>query len=103
MAHGTLNRQATQHRPSREAKLSRRERELESEVKHLTRQLAKARKALSRAEGGSPEAFEEEDEPFDQPPSTKPPCPNCEGELDVHDLGFKVFLICSDCKFRKAA
>ena len=104
MSQGTLNRQTT-HRPEREPKQTPKERQLESEVKHLQRQLAKARKALLRAEDRASSAIEDEDEQTPQPQSEPAQiCPGCKsGDLKELDLGFKVYLCCDNCKYRSAA
>jgi hypothetical protein len=76
MAQGTFNR-SVQHKPSRDIKQTPKERNLESEVKKLTRQLAQTRKRLVKAEEVSVSLPVEEQEAMAVPPKPNDECPKC--------------------------
>jgi formamidopyrimidine-DNA glycosylase len=95
-----MSQRVTQHRPKREKK-NERDTNLKKEVEKLKRQVTKLRKELNKRDEIEEEVIDETPE-TEAPPKPTEKCPECGTDAKDVELIGKIFVICPECKWRKA-
>lgn len=102
MAHkGSVHQ--TPHKFKEKVKPTKTERGLQSEIKHLTKQVSRLRKELNKSNTLVENAIDPEPLLTPNPTINPNQCPKCKiADLKELNLGYKTYLICDNCKFRES-